>query len=115
MKIFKKLFIILVSVLFLPIVFDFSSAAAGQSVTIGTGGITGVYYHVGGAICRFVNKNSSKHGISCAAESTGASVFNVNAIGTGDLDIGIVQSDIQNYAYNGREQFTANKDLRALF
>ena len=54
------------------------AAAAGQRfVTIGTGGITGVYYAVGGAICRLVNKDRAKTGLRCSVESTGGSVYNV--------------------------------------
>ncbi len=91
-----------------------------QFITVGTGGVTGVYYPVGGAICRLVDKGrrAKEHNIRCTVESTGASVFNVNAIRSGDLSLGIVQSDTQYYAYTGTEQFTeagADKDLRALF
>ncbi len=96
------------------------ACAADEFVTIGTGGITGVYYPVGGAICRLVNKTRKEHGIRCTVESTGASVFNVNAIRSGDLNMGIVQSDTQYYAYKGEgsDQFIkAGPDtkLRALF
>ena len=55
-------------------------------VTIGTGGITGVYYPTGGAIARIVNKKRKVYGIRCTVESTGGSVFNVNAIMAGDLE-----------------------------
>jgi uncharacterized protein len=87
-------------------------------VTIGTGGVTGVYYPTGGAICRLVNKDRKNHGIRCTVESTGGSVYNVNAIAGGELDLGVVQSDVQFHAYNGTEGFAdtgANKDLRAVF
>ena len=58
-----------------------SSQAADQTfVTIGTGGVTGVYYPTGGAICRLVNKGKKEHGIRCSVESTGGSVYNLNAI-----------------------------------
>jgi TRAP transporter TAXI family solute receptor len=95
-------------------------ARAAEFVTIGTGGMTGVYYPVGGAICRLMNKGSAEHGIRCSVQATGASVFNVNAIRTGDLTMGIVQSDVQYYAYNGveQEQFVKagpDKNLRTLF
>ena len=51
-----------------------TEASAQQFVSIGTGGVTGVYYPTGGAICRLVNKDRKSHGIRCSAESTGGSV-----------------------------------------
>jgi hypothetical protein len=87
-------------------------------VTIGTGGVTGVYYPTGGAICRLVNKGKKEHGIRCSVESTGGSVYNLNAIAGGELDMGVAQSDWQYHAYNGTSQFKEagpNKDLRAVF
>ena len=70
-------------------------------ITIGTGGITGVYYPTGGAIARIVNQKKDVYGIRCTVESTGGSVFNVNAIMAGDLQFGVVQSDRQFQAING--------------
>jgi TRAP transporter TAXI family solute receptor len=93
--------------------------AAGQRyVTIGTGGVTGVYYAVGGAICRLANKERKTTHIRCSVESTGGSVFNVNTIKAGELDFGMAQSDVQYNAYNGAGTFKdagAYKDLRAVF
>lgn len=93
-------------------------AADQQFVTIGTGGVTGVYYPTGGAICRLVNKTRKVHGIRCSVESTGGSVYNLNTIAAGELDMGVAQSDWQYHAYNGTSKFKAkgpNKDLRAVF
>lgn len=86
-------------------------------VTIGTGGVTGVYYPAGGAICRLVNMNRKEHGIRCSVESTGGSVYNLNAIGQGELDLAVAQSDWQYHAYHGTSEFDgrANKQLRAVF
>ena len=94
-----------------------SVAAEQRFVTIGTGGVTGVYYAVGGAICRLMNKDRQKTGIRCSTESTGGSVFNVNSIQTGDLDFGLTQSDVQYQAYEGSGNFAGKpfKDLRAVF
>ena len=92
--------------------------AEQKFVTIGTGGVTGVYYPTGGAICRLVNKNRNKHGIRCSTESTGGSVFNLNTIRSGDLDMGVAQSDWQYHAYHGSSKFKdkgANRELRAIF
>lgn len=93
-------------------------AALERSVTIGTGGVTGVYFAVGGAICRLMNKDRGRHGIRCSVESTGGSVANVIGIKSRKLDFGIVQSDIQYNAIKGLVQFKeggAHDDLRAVF
>jgi len=74
---------------------------AENIVTIGTGAVTGVYYPTGKAIAKIVNKKGKEHGVQVKVESTGGSVFNVNAIIVGDLEFGIVQSDRQYQAWNG--------------
>jgi hypothetical protein len=87
-------------------------------VTIGTGGVTGVYYPTGGAIQRLVNRNTDEHGVRVSVESTGGSVFNLNAIRAGELDMGVAQSDQQYNAYNGVgpfEEVGPNEELRAVF
>lgn len=93
-------------------------AAEQTFITIGTGGVTGVYYPLGGAICRLVNKDRKTTGIRCSVESTGASEYNLNAIAQGDLDMGVAQSDWQSFAYMGTHKFQKtgpNKELRSLF
>ncbi len=94
------------------------NANAAEFITIGTGGVTGVYYPTGGAICRLVNKGRKSHGVRCSVESTGGSVYNINTIRAGELDMGVAQSDWQYHAYNGTAKFKkqgAFKGLRAVF
>lgn len=99
-----------------------ASVATGASaetrfVSIGTGGVTGVYYPTGGAICRLVNKTRKEHGIRCSVESTGGSVYNVNTIQNSELEFGVVQSDVQANAYEGRSQWDGKPftGLRSVF
>lgn len=94
------------------------TAHAEQFITIGTGGVTGVYYPTGGAICRLVNKDRKTHGIRCSVESTGGSIYNINTIRAGELDLAIAQSDWQYHAYNGTNLFEEKgpfKSLRSVF
>lgn len=98
--------------------FAVPAQAADQFITIGTGGVTGVYYPTGGAICRLVNKDRKSHGIRCSVESTGGSVYNTRTIRQGELDFGVVQSDVQAAAIAGTGKFSedgAFPKLRALF
>ncbi len=93
-------------------------ASAETFITIGTGGQTGVYYQVGGAICKLVNRGTKDHEIKCT-HTTGGSTKNINGIRAGDLDMGVAQSDWQYHAYNGTapKQFPDGKfeELRAVF
>lgn len=93
------------------------STAADRFVTIGTGGVTGVYYPTGGAISKLVNKKRAEYGLKVTAESTGASVFNVNALRTGDMDLGFCQSDKASQAWQGQEEWKdkgPQKELRSV-
>ena len=92
--------------------------AADTFISIGTGGVTGVYYPTGGAICRMMAKTRKETGIRCAVESTGGSVYNINAIRSGELEFGVAQSDWQVHAFNGSSKFEEQgkfEGLRAVF
>ncbi|TNF47262.1 TAXI family TRAP transporter solute-binding subunit [bacterium] len=94
------------------------AVAKTKFYTIGTGGVTGVYYPTGGAIARIVNAKKKDYGMRLTVESTGGSVFNINAIMAGDLEFGVVQSDRQFQAINAMAEWKdkgKQTDLRALF
>ncbi|MDO4435195.1 MAG: TAXI family TRAP transporter solute-binding subunit [Cardiobacteriaceae bacterium] len=91
--------------------------AKEQFVTFGTGGQTGVYYAVGQSVCRLVNRDTATTGIKCNAPSTGGSVDNLNAIASGERQLGMAQSDSQFRALQGQGEFEGKKNekLRAVF
>lgn len=113
----KKLFSAAVALAFAIAFTPVSTVHATTYVTIGTGGVTGVYYPTGGAIAKMVNKKRKEYNLRATVESTGGSVFNVNAIAAGDLEFGVVQSDRQYQAYNGVADWAGSpiKKLRAVF
>ncbi len=116
----KKIFFALISVVALFSIFLFSAPVYAKTtfVTIGTGGLTGVYYPTGGAIAKIVNKKRKEYGIRCTVKSTDGSVYNTDAVIKGELDFGIVQSDRQHQAIKGIADWKdkgPQKDLRAVF
>ena len=90
-----------------------------QYILIGTGSMTGVYYPIGSSICRFIaaDYGNDDNSIVCSISSTTGSVYNLNSMRHANMDIGIVQSDLEYYAYNGiglYEKMPAMRHLRIL-
>ncbi len=115
MKIARFFAVVLISIGFL---LAGCKARKATFVTIGTGGVTGIYYPTGGAISKMVNKKFDEYRIKATVESTSGSVFNINAVMNGDLEFGVVQSDRQYQAYHGLAEWSQagrQTNLRALF
>lgn len=113
-----KAFCLLTLLGFSEVAIMVSAQAAEKIITIGTAGVTGVYYPAGGAICRLVNRGRKEHGIRCTVESTGGSINNLEGVRKAEMELGIVQSDLLYHAYKGDEIFTdvgADKNLRIVF
>lgn len=72
-------------------------------LNIATGGTAGTYYPIGNAISEIINKNVQ--GVNASAQSTGASVANINMLAEGQVEMAIVQNDIAYYAVNGQNTF----------
>ncbi len=85
---------------------------------LGTGSVQGVYFPIGGVICRLLNRHKSKHRIRCSLESTGGSIYNLKELREGNFDLVFAQSDWQFHAYHGSSAFEkegVNQNLRAVF
>ena len=88
----------------LAAIFAGSSAARASAetfVSIGSGEMTAVYYSAAKAICQAIFSELLQQGFRCSAETTPGSAYNVERIASGELEFGIVQSDVLFAAYNG--------------
>ena len=119
---FKKFskFVILFSTFALLSFSSYSQEAAKSEkiddklIIIGTGAVTGVYYPAGSSICRLINKDRQKLGLRCAVESTSGSVYNLTALKNANIELGIVQSDWQEHAFNGTAYFAKGGKIENL-
>ena len=84
-----------------------SDEGGKKFLNIATGGTAGTYYPIGGAMAEILNKDIK--GMNASAQSTGATVANINMLKEGSVDLAIVQNDITYYAVNGTEMFTDKK------
>ncbi len=92
-----------------------TAIADSRILTLGTGGVTGLYYPAGGAICRLMNLNRQQHGIRCALRSTLGSVENLQQVIAGRLDMGVSEAGQLDNGYYGRGGFTRPaSELRTL-
>lgn len=92
--------------------------AQAEEFFVGTGSRAGVYYHIGRAICGALDKETGRHDLDCSAPPSAGSISNLERIAAGDLDVGVVQSDWQHFAYTGTGRFAAqgpSTRLRSLF
>lgn len=107
-----------VAALFATAIVSGSAAAQARIVSIGTGSTTGVYQIAGETICRLVNRETWRHSVHCQVKATGGSIDNIGALQRGEIEFGIVQSDVQYLAVKGRGHFKESgphKELRAVF
>lgn len=91
--------------------------AKDKFVALGTGSPSGTYFPVGRGICDLVNEQRNTHGVRCIAYNTGGSVYNIQAIMSGELEMGITRSDLAFQAFEGINAFKAigpNPEIRAI-
>lgn len=82
----------------------FTASAADKRLTMATGGTSGVYFPLGGAISQVLG-NKSKDAYSITPQASGASSENMRLVNEGEVDLAIVQNDIADAAYNGNEPY----------
>lgn len=101
--------------IFVP--FCVSTSVAEVFASLGTGETNGIYYPVGRSICALVNRALHTTGVRCSPESTPGSVYNADAVQSGELEFGIAQSDVVFAAYAGRGRWAERpaSDLRSVF
>ncbi|MFM4824334.1 TAXI family TRAP transporter solute-binding subunit [Aeromonas bivalvium] len=95
-----------------------TSAHASDYLTISTGTLTGVYYPVGGALCRLLNEQSGPEGLRCSVRSTKGSLANLQDLQEGKSQLALVQSDVLHHAVHGTGPFAdqgPNRALRSLY
>jgi len=96
-----------------------------QIFRIGTGGVAGTYYPIGGMIAHAISNppgdRPCNQGGSCGppglvviAQSSNGSVANVKGIQHGNLESGFVQADIAYWAFNGSGPFSKGPPIREL-
>ncbi|MDR5659082.1 TAXI family TRAP transporter solute-binding subunit [Serpentinicella sp. ANB-PHB4] len=110
MKKFKSLSVLMISILVLAVFLV--GCSTDDRLSIATGGTSGVYYPLGGAIQTIINDNVE--GVTASTESTGASAENVNLINNGSADFALIQNDISYYAFNGVEMFENDEPMENL-
>jgi len=89
------------------------TASAKTFLSIATGGTTGTYYPIGGAIAQTVSKHAPD--LQVTAETGNASAANLNLIGTHGIEIAFAQNDVTFWAYNGKFMFKSPfKNIRAI-
>ena len=111
---FAKLLLLCVAAVMVLVAGCGQEGVEKKYINIATGGTAGTYYPVGGAIAEILNKNIP--GMNASAQSTGATVSNINMLYADDVDLAIVQNDITYYAVHGTEMFSDKevKNIRGI-
>jgi len=98
--------------------FGCTELALRPDVTIGTANPTAIDYPLGASICRLFNLDTPRHNMRCAEEPSSGSIANIEALRSGEFNVGIVQSDVLAAAAAGRAPFASRgpaTNLRVLF
>lgn len=98
--------------LVLVMAFAGAAYAATTFVTIGSGGVGGTYYPLGGVMAELLTK--SKVGIKATSRSTAASKENCRLVASNKAQIGMTMGSTLYQAYTGTEAFKEDGKLKLL-
>ena len=107
----------LVAIIILVLVIGYGKEFKKKTVTIGSGSKSAMFYPVASSLCEIFNKYNQDEKFSCKAELSKGAEYNLEAVESGEFDIGIVQATLQYDAYKGLGRFVGkpHKNLRTLF
>ena len=94
--------------------------AAGQEdrrIRIGTASLLGVYFPIGSAICRRLAEARGTDGRHCTELATAGSVYNLQSLRRGGMELAVAQSDVAFQAASGTGAFAGegpDRELRAV-
>ena len=81
---------------------DVPDTDATASLDFGTGSSTGTYYGFGSTFATYISNNT---GVKITAVTSDGSQANIEMVNGDEQDLGFVQSDVMDYAYNGTRLF----------
>ena len=121
----RVLFMTVGFILTLILPLSISQAEGLQFFRIGTGGIAGTYFPIGGMLAHAISNPPGSRpcdqggscgvpGVIVIAQSANGSVANVKAIQRGSLESGFAQSDVAFWAYTGTGTFKGEDPIREL-
>jgi len=91
-KMMKKVFALVLALMMLL------SGSALAELTFTTGGTSGTYYAYGNVLAQYLTTNTD---VAVTAIAGNGSAANIDLLDLGDAQLGFVQNDVANYAYNG--------------
>ena len=86
---------------------DGEKMPAPVDLVMGTGSSGGTYFALGGAMANAINDKLVEQKITVTAQSSGASVDNINLINAGEMDLGIAMNNVAANAYDGVGAFSS--------
>lgn len=95
----KKKMVLCAAVSFFVSLLISGIAMAQTRLLIGTGGLSGVYYPIGGAIAQIITKKVS--GLEATVQTSAAGMENLRLLSMDQIDMGLVQNSDAYNAFNG--------------